>query len=76
MEFEVDDGVKALITSKTFWGAIVSLLAGLAAVFHYSVSAADQAQIVDLAVGLVGVAGSVGAIYGRIVATKQIGSIK
>ena len=50
--------VKSIFASKTIWG--------------YSISPADQAQIVELITGIGGAIGSVIAIYGRIVATKKI----
>ena len=36
------------------------------------ITPADQAQIVELIIGIGGIIGSVLAIYGRIVATKKI----
>lgn len=70
------DEVKPLLASKTFWGAIIGVLAAGAGLFHYTITPADQASIIDLIVGVSGIAGSLIAIYGRIVASKQIGSVK
>lgn len=64
--------VKSIFASKTIWGGIIALVASAAAIWGYSVTPADQAQIVELITGIGGAIGSVLAIYGRIVATKKI----
>jgi hypothetical protein len=67
------DGVKSLLASKTFWGAVVAGLSGLTGVLGHQIDPGDQATIVD-AVSAIGAAfGSLLAVYGRIVATKTIG---
>jgi hypothetical protein len=68
------DETKALIQSKTFWGAVVALGAAALTLGHYTLSAADAAAAVDLLSGIAGAVGSLIAIYGRIVATKKIGA--
>ena len=64
--------VKSIFASKTNWGGIIALIASAAAIWGYSITPADQAQIVELITGIGGAIGSVIAIYGRIVATKKI----
>lgn len=65
---------KGLLQSKTFWGAIIGLGAlGLNAL-GYTVTAQDQTTIIGYVADLGGLVGGVLAIYGRIVATKKIGS--
>ena len=64
--------VKSFLASKTIWGGLIALIASAAAIWGYSITPADQAQIVELVTGIGGIIGSVLAIYGRIVATKKI----
>jgi hypothetical protein len=65
---------KALTASKTFWGAVVALVGAALQLAHYTLSPVDAAQAVDLLTGMAGAAGGLTAIYGRVVATKQIRS--
>jgi len=65
---------KALTQSKTFWGAIVALGGSALTLGHYSLSTADAAQAVDLLSGIAGAVGGLIAIYGRVTASKKIGS--
>jgi NAD/NADP transhydrogenase alpha subunit len=62
--------------SKAIWGGTISAIFGLAAMFGFAVSDAQQAQTVDslmlLANALAAIVGGVLAIYGRIKATQQI----
>ncbi|MCB1378824.1 MAG: hypothetical protein KDK89_10730 [Alphaproteobacteria bacterium] len=64
--------VKSFFASKTIWGGLIALVASAAAIWGYSITPADQAQIVELITGIGGIVGSVLAIYGRIVATRKI----
>lgn len=66
--------VKSLFASKTVWGGILALIAALAGLFGYTITPADQAALMETATAIVGAIGGVLAIYGRIVATKRIGS--
>jgi hypothetical protein len=68
------DDVKALTQSKTFWGAIVALVGAAVSLGHYTLSAADAQQAVDLISGIASAIGGLVAIYGRVVASKKIGS--
>jgi hypothetical protein len=64
---------KALTQSKAFWGAVVAIGGGALGISHYSLSAADAAQAVDLISSVAGAVGGLVAIYGRVVASKKIG---
>jgi hypothetical protein len=64
--------VKSFFASKTIWGGLIALIASAAAIWGYSITPADQAQIVELITGIGGAIGSAIAIYGRIVATRKI----
>jgi|AntDeeMinimDraft_5_1070356.scaffolds.fasta_scaffold58116_2 hypothetical protein len=58
--------------SKTIWGGIVALLAGIAGIFGYGISTPDQVTLTEgfLAVG--SAVGGVIAVYGRIVAKENV----
>jgi hypothetical protein len=63
--------------SRGIWGALVSVVATLAAVLSHNkvqILPADQDQIVTLILTIAGAVGSGVALYGRIAATKQISS--
>ena len=64
---------KSPLASMGVWGGLIAVLAGLGSLLGYTISAADQASIIDLIEGLVAVIGGAVAIYGRIRATKRIG---
>jgi hypothetical protein len=63
---------KPIYLSKTVVGAVVTVLAMIATAFGYGIGADDQAQIVDLVVSFGGLMGGLFAIYGRVVASKEI----
>ena len=65
---------KALTESKTFWGAVVALAGSSLTLGRYTLTPADAAQAVDLLSGMAGAIGGLVAIYGRVVATKKIGT--
>jgi hypothetical protein len=68
------DEFKVLTQSKTFWGAIVALCGSALSLAHYTLTPADAAQAIDLVSGIATAVGGLIAIYGRVVATKRIGS--
>lgn len=71
------EDAKSWWQSRTIWGAIVGVVATAASLlFHKTVSAADQSAIVDVILTLISSAGTLYAIYGRVVATTQIGTTK
>ena len=65
---------KALTQSKTFWGAVVALAGSALTLGRYTLTPADAAQAVDLLSGIASAAGSLVAIYGRVVASRKIGA--
>jgi hypothetical protein len=67
------DGIKNLLASKTVWGGLAALAAGIVGLFGYSVSPADSAQAIELGTGLASAVGGLVAIVGRVVASKKIG---
>lgn len=66
------DSTKSWYASKAVWGGIIAAGAAIAGLFHISVSAADQASLMDDAVTIAGGVGGVLAIVGRIVANAKI----
>lgn len=73
------EGGKSALGSTAVWGGLVAILAGLAPLVGYTVSADDQAALVNLIQsGMVTVTaaaslvGGIMAVYGRIRATRQI----
>jgi len=68
------EGTKPIWSSKTVWMALVTLLATFAGFWGYDFVAAEQQSIVDAVMAIIAALGSLGAIWGRTVATKKIGS--
>jgi hypothetical protein len=68
------DEFKTLTQSRTFWGAVIGLGGSALSLGHYSLSPTDAASLVDLASGVATSIGSAVAIWGRVVASKKIGS--
>lgn len=64
---------KSIFASKTVWGAIIAIGAGVAGIFGYSIGAEDQASLVELGVSVVASVGGVIAMFGRVKATKRVG---
>lgn len=58
--------------SKTIWGSLIAVCAALSATLGIPLDGATQAQLADIAVQLVGAAGALLAIYGRLTATMII----
>jgi hypothetical protein len=64
--------VKGALSSKTVWAGIVTMAASALGCAGYVLSAADQASLVDGLTSLVTLVSGAAAIYGRVVASKQI----
>jgi hypothetical protein len=61
---------KGLLTSKTFWGVVITVSAAVAPkVFGYSVDEALAMELVDETIMIIG---GIFAIYGRVSADKII----
>ena len=72
-------GTKSILLSRTFWGALLAIVAAVAGMFGYTVSADDQSAVLDLVNQVFAVwdkvaiiAGAALAIYGRVAATKTV----
>ena len=68
------EGVKSILSSKTFWGAILAVIAGVLGIFGYVFTPEDQAVLIGFGTAVSGIIFNIFAIYGRIVASKKIGS--
>ena len=64
---------KSAFASKGIWGGLIAVVAGLLALLGYTISPADQVQLVNLVAGIISAIGGILAIIGRIRATKRIG---
>ena len=63
---------KAWYTSKTILASLVTVIALIAGGFNLTIDTQTQSDVVELVSVVVGVIGSVFAIYGRIKASKKI----
>jgi hypothetical protein len=68
------DQFKSWIESKAVWGGIAAVAGAALSLGHYTLTPADAAHAVDLVTGIVTAIGGLVAIYGRVVASKKIGS--
>lgn len=64
---------KGIFASRTVWGGLLALLAGLAGLFGYTVTPEDTATLTELLASVGSAVGGIVAIYGRIRASKRIG---
>lgn len=64
--------MKEWYKSKAVWGGLLAVVAGIAGVFGYTVSAEDQSILAEAAVSAVSVVGGLLAVFGRIKASKGI----
>jgi hypothetical protein len=60
------NGTKVWWQSKTVWGSIVALLAGVATLAGVKLDATLQDQLAELVVGIVNIVGGAIAWYGRV----------
>ncbi|PLX39070.1 MAG: hypothetical protein C0606_00555 [Hyphomicrobiales bacterium] len=66
------NAIKPWYRSKTVWAAAVTIAASVAGLFGFTVSAAEQAQLVDVALAATtSVSGAV-ALIGRVTAKSRI----
>jgi hypothetical protein len=68
-----DTDVKGFFSSRTVWAGALAFVAGVAALWGYSVSAEDTEKLIVYITGASTVVGSLGAIYYRVKASKKIG---
>ena len=67
------ENMKQWYLSKTVWGALVAILAGLLPAMGLEFDAGAQSQLADDFVSLVGAVGGLIAVYGRLTAEKRLG---
>ena len=70
------DETKPFWQSRGVWGAVVATACGVAMIWGYHVSPADQGQAVELIYGAVTTIAGAIALWGRVRATKTIGGAK
>lgn len=63
---------KTVLASKTFWGGILALAASGLSLGNYVLTPTDAAHAVDAITGIAGAVGSLIAIVGRVLATRQV----
>ena len=66
------DDFKGILQSRTVWAALAALVGIVMSAFGYTVTDADQTQLVEAVGNVLSVLGSLGAIYYRVKATKVI----
>ncbi len=66
------DEFKSILASKTFWGGLIALVAGILGFFGYQLGGVDQAAIVETVTAVAASVGGLIAIVGRIKASKLI----
>jgi len=66
------EGAKSIFSSKTFWGAILAVAAGILGIFGYKFTPEDQVAVIEIVSAVALGVGSLFAIYGRIKAEKKI----
>ena len=71
MENTMND-TKPWYMSRTVWGALVAIAASIGGAFGIMITEADQIEIADTALQLVGTVGGFLALYGRLSAQKII----
>lgn len=68
----MDQLPKSPFESRTVWGGIIMILVAIAGFFGYTISPADQKELLDLVMGVVALIGAFLAIWGRVTATRPI----
>ena len=63
---------KPWFLSKTIWGSLISVGAALSATLGIGIDAVSQQEIAEALVQIIGAAGALVAIYGRLTATRII----
>lgn len=64
--------IKQWYSSKTIWGALIAITASVLKMRGFELGAADQSAIADGLVSIVGAAGGLLAVYGRVTASATI----
>ena len=63
---------KKLFESKTFWGGLMAVAAGILGFLGYIFLEADQERVIEIIMSFGAAIGGIIAIYGRISASKLI----
>lgn len=63
---------KSMWASKGVWGGIIAVAASAAGILGYSITPADQSNLVELVTSVIALGGGGLAIVGRILASKKI----
>jgi hypothetical protein len=63
---------KSWYESKTVWGGLIALIAGVAGIFGIDIGIEDQATIVNSLIAVGSAVGGLLAVYGRFTADKNI----
>ena len=63
---------KPWYASKTIWGSLVAMIAGIAGAFGHGIDPDLQTSLVDGLLKVIAAAGSLMAIYGRVSAVSRI----
>ena len=66
------NNIKPWYASKTIWGALVAMIAGIGSSVGFELDNQMQTELTDTALKVVSAAGSMLAIYGRFMAFKTI----
>ncbi|MDD9910850.1 MAG: hypothetical protein OXR62_14325 [Ahrensia sp.] len=66
------NNIKPWYASKTIWGSLIAVLAAAGSAVGIDVDAQSQAHLVDAALQLTAVAGSLFAVFGRLTADTLI----
>ena len=67
------NGTTAWYASKTIWGSVIAVLAGVSTMFGLKLDAPLQDQLSQLLASAGEIVGGALAFYGRVVATTKIG---
>lgn len=59
--------------SKTVISAFVALIGGIGTIFGYEIAPEEQGEIVEIVSQVLVLGGSIGAVVGRVKASKKIG---
>ena len=68
------DGFKNIFASKSIWGGLIAILGVVAPMLGFSFSTEDGQTVMGLVEQVTVIVGTVLALYGRVTATKKIGS--
>jgi hypothetical protein len=68
----MDENIKSWYLSKTVWGGILAIAASTMSLAGFELGAADQAELADKIPALLGAAGGVVAVAGRLSARRRL----